>query len=118
MANTGIDPAAIWIMAADDHVVEAHQRGQHCHRRDQPKRTVAGYRESQAHHVGFARAPIPVKNRGRARPIHVPRSFCGARNYHKAESMCAKTRLAPNGAKVQGSLMPVNTTGPKGGPSK
>ena len=71
MTHAGVDAAAIRIEAADDHVVEPDERGEHAHRGDQPERRVPGDRESKADDVGFARAPIAVKNRRRALPIHI-----------------------------------------------
>src|SRR5438046_7921712 len=75
MSHAGVNAAAVWIQAADDHVVETDERSEHAHRRDQPKRCVSGDGKSQANHVGLARAPIAIKNCRRALPIHIARSL-------------------------------------------
>src|SRR5438046_8430905 len=45
MAHARINAAAVRIKAADDHVVEADQRGEQAHCGDQPKWRVAGDRQ-------------------------------------------------------------------------
>src|SRR6266566_6161113 len=67
MAHARVNAAAIRIEAADDHVVETNERGEHAHQGDEPERCVAGNGKSETDDVGFARAPVAVKNRGRAR---------------------------------------------------
>ena len=69
--DAGIDPAAVRIMFADGHVVDPHQGGEQTHGRDQPKRTVTRHGKRQADDVGLAGTPIPVKNGGGARRVHV-----------------------------------------------
>ena len=61
MTHAGINAAAVRIKTADDHVVDADERGEHTHRRDQPERGVTGDRESETDDVGFASAPVAVK---------------------------------------------------------
>src|SRR6266542_820716 len=51
----------------------ADGRSEHAHRRDQPKRTVAGDGERKPNDVGFAGAPVAVQNRRRPLPIHIAR---------------------------------------------
>src|SRR5206468_9525307 len=75
MTHAGINTAAVWIEAANDHVVQADECGEDAHRRDQPERRVTGDGESQADHVSFAGAPVAVQNRGRALPIHIARTL-------------------------------------------
>src|SRR5437762_2167670 len=75
MAHTRVDTAPVRIKPADDHVVEADQRGEHAHRGDQPKRCVARDRERETDHVGFAGTPVAVENRRGALPIHIARSL-------------------------------------------
>src|SRR2546425_944857 len=75
MPNARVHSPAVWIKAADDHVVEADECSEHAHRRDQPKRCVTGDGKSQANHIGLARPPIAVKNCRRALPIHIARSL-------------------------------------------
>src|SRR5438094_3035486 len=73
MPHAGINATAVRIKAADDHVVEADECSEHAHRRDQPKRTVAGDSERKPNDVGLARSPVAVQNRRRALPIHIAR---------------------------------------------
>src|SRR5437868_85324 len=73
MPHAGVDAAAVGIKTADHHVVETDQRGQHAHRRDKPKRSVASDRKRETDDVGFARAPVAVQNRRRALPIDIAR---------------------------------------------
>src|SRR2546422_10816235 len=75
MPNARVHSPAVWIKAADDHVVEADECSEHAHRGDQPKRCVTGDRKSQANHISFASAPIAVKDRSRALPIDIARSL-------------------------------------------
>src|SRR2546429_5164301 len=75
MSDGCINAAAVGIQAADDHIVEADECGQHAHRRDQPERRVTGNCKSQTNDVGLARPPIAVKNRRRALPIDIARSL-------------------------------------------
>src|SRR6266480_300783 len=75
MAHARINAAAVRIKTADDHVVEADQRGEHAHQGDEPERCVAGDGEGEANDIGFARAPVAVKNRRRARNIDVARTL-------------------------------------------
>src|SRR5438128_6814984 len=75
MSHTRVDTAPVRIKPADDHVVEADQRRKHAHRRDQPERCVAGDRERETDHIGFAGTPVAVQNRSRARHIYIARTF-------------------------------------------
>ena len=75
MTHAGVNAAAIRIKPADDDVVDPDERGQNAHRGDQPERRVAADGKSQADDVGFARAPVAVQNRGRARHIYIARSL-------------------------------------------
>src|SRR5207302_7466762 len=75
MADAGIDAAAVRIEPANDDVVDPDERGENAHRADQPERRVAADGESQTDYVRFARAPVPVQDRSRARDIHVARSL-------------------------------------------
>src|SRR5947209_19850236 len=71
MPHARVDAAAIRVEATNDHVIDADQRGQHTHRRDQPKRCVTGDGEGKTDDVGFAGAPVAVENSGRALPFGV-----------------------------------------------
>src|SRR5436305_6779442 len=75
MAHARINAAAVRIKTADDHVVEADQRGEHAHQGDEPERCVARDGKGEANDIGLARAPVAVKNRGRARNIDVARTL-------------------------------------------
>src|SRR6266480_6578840 len=75
MSHTRVDAAAVRIEAADDHVIDPNQRDEHAHQRDQPERSIAGHGESEADDIGFARAPVAVKNRSRARHINITRTL-------------------------------------------
>src|SRR5439155_10010599 len=73
-----VDAAAVRIKTADDHVVDADERGKDAHERDEPERGVPGDGEGETDDVGFACAPVAVKNRGCARHIHVARTLNGS----------------------------------------
>src|ERR1041384_4885119 len=73
MANARVNTAAIRVMPADDDVIDSDQRGEHAHRRDKPERTVTGDGKGKADHIGFARAPVTIKNGRSARRIDVSR---------------------------------------------
>src|SRR5947199_9099363 len=75
MPDGCINAAAVRVEAADDHVVEPDQGGEHAHRSDQPERGVACNRKGQADHVGLARPPVAVQNCRRARNIDIARSL-------------------------------------------
>ncbi len=75
MPHARINAAAVRIKAADDHVIDADERGENAHRRDEPERGIAGDGKGEADDVGFARAPVAVKNRGRARNIDIARAL-------------------------------------------
>src|ERR1043166_833721 len=75
MSHARVHAAAVRIKPADDHVVDADEGSENTHRRDQPKGSVTGNRESQSDDVGLARAPIAIENSGRARHIHVARTL-------------------------------------------
>src|SRR5690242_19602792 len=59
--HTGIDTASVGIVAADDHVIDAYQRGEQAHWGNEPKGTVTCHGGSQAANVDFARTPIAVE---------------------------------------------------------
>src|SRR6267143_4787792 len=73
MSHTRVNAAAVRIEAADDHVIDPNQRNEHAHQRDQPERSVTGNGKGETDHVGFARAPVAVQDRGRARHIDIAR---------------------------------------------
>src|SRR6266568_8574410 len=75
MAHTRVDSAAVRIQAADDHVVDADKGGENAHRGDEPERGITADGKGKADDVGFARAPIAVQNRGRARYIDIARTL-------------------------------------------
>src|SRR6266851_970318 len=75
MADARVNATAVGIQTADDHVVEADERGQHAHQADEPKRSVTSDGKREPDDVGLARAPVPIKNRRRALPIDITRSL-------------------------------------------
>src|SRR6266568_5527875 len=75
MAHTRVDSAAVRIQAADDHVVDADKGGENAHRGDEPERGITADGKGKADDVGFARAPIAVKNRSRAGYIDIARTL-------------------------------------------
>src|ERR1700686_3592586 len=77
MPDARINAAAIRIEPADDDVIDSDERGENTHRADQPERRVARYGKRQADDIRFARAPVPVENRRRARDVHIARTFNG-----------------------------------------
>src|SRR5437762_60700 len=75
MPHARINAAAVGIKPTNDHVIDPDQRGQDAHRCDQPKRCVTSDGKREPDDVGFASAPVAVKNRGRALPIDITRSL-------------------------------------------
>src|SRR4029077_15425446 len=73
MAHTCVNTAAIRVQAADHHVIDPDQGGEHAHRCDEPERGVTGDGEREPDNISFARAPVTIKNRGRALPGDVAR---------------------------------------------
>src|SRR5438874_1248502 len=52
-----------------------NESGQRAHERDQPEGSVAGDGKGEPDDVGFARAPVAVKNGGGARRVDVARTL-------------------------------------------
>src|SRR5206468_1272733 len=75
MAHARVNTAAVRVKTANDHVVEANERGEDAHQGDEPQRCVAGHGKGETDDVGLARAPVAVQNRGRAFPIDIARSL-------------------------------------------
>src|SRR5215813_14074417 len=71
MPDARIHASAVRIMTADDHVINSYQCGKHAHRGDQPEGGVSRDGKCEADDVGFARAPVPVKNGCGARAVNV-----------------------------------------------
>ena len=103
MPHAGINTSPVRIQAADDHVVDPDERGQHAHQRDQPERSVAGDGKRKTDDVGLARAPVAVKNRGRAFPVDIARTL-NIRCDQKLDSI--KASLARRGACLRRSRYP------------
>jgi len=101
MPHAGIDPAAIGIMLADRHVVDAHQGGEQAHGGDEPERAVAGDGKRQPDDIGFAGAPVAVENGRRPRGIHVARPFRVARNHCPTNSLSAAAGRAEYGRRLR-----------------
>ena len=72
MTHTRINTPAVRVMPADDDIINAHQRGEHAHRRDEPEGAVARDSKSQSDNVGFTRSPISIKDGRRSWRIHIP----------------------------------------------
>ena len=81
MAHTGVHTAAIGVVLADRHVIDAHKRGEQAHGQDEPERTIPRHRKRQADDICLAGPPIAVKNRSRACPSDIARSLRSTR-YH------------------------------------
>ena len=75
MTDTRVNAAAIRVEPADDDVINPDERREDAHRRDQPKGGITADRKREADDIGLARAPVAIKNRGRARHIDIARSF-------------------------------------------
>src|SRR5947207_4267416 len=75
MSHARVNPAAVGIKAANDHVIDADEGGQHAHRGNQPERSVTSDGKREPDDVGFASAPVAVKNCSRALPIDITRSL-------------------------------------------
>src|SRR5437660_5842524 len=110
MPHAGVNPAAVRIQAADDHVVEADECSEHAHRSDQPERSVTGDRERKPNDVGLARAPIAVKNRRRALPIHIARSLnvCWYQLIRLNRSVTRATRRLTSRSRISRHPLPFN----------
>src|SRR6266705_549817 len=110
MSHACINAAAVGIKTADDHVVEADERSEHAHRRDQPKRCVSGDGKSQANHIGLARPPIAVKNCRRALPIHIARSLnvCWYQLIRLKRSVTRATRRLTSRSRISRHPLPFN----------
>lgn len=61
MPHARVDAAAVWIEPADHQIVDADQRSQRAHRRDQPERAVTRDSEGQPDDVGLTRSPFADK---------------------------------------------------------
>src|SRR5438067_6942542 len=101
MTHARVNAAAIRVKMANDHVVDPDERREHAHRGDQPKRCVPRDCERQPDDIGFARPPVPVQNRGRARNVDVARSLNVG-----CDQMVTRTRrtLARRGASILESI--------------
>src|SRR5260370_18179000 len=73
-ARRGINAPAIGKIAADDSVVDSHKSREHANREDDRERRKTRGEKSKADDIGFARAPVTVKQRGRTLPIQVART--------------------------------------------
>ena len=82
-----VDTAAIWVLFADDDVVDAHQRGEHAHRGGEPKRAVSSDGKGEADDVGFARAPVAIENGGGTRRVYVSRPIGRNRNHSNSTQL-------------------------------
>src|SRR5438876_6012607 len=110
MSHAGVNAAAVRIKAADDHVVEADECSEHAHRRDQPKRTIAGDSERKPNDVGLTRPPIAIKNCRRALPVHIARSFnvCWYQLIRLKRSVTRATRRLNSRSRIPRHPLPFN----------
>src|SRR2546421_12926948 len=110
MPHAGVNPAAVRIQAADDHVVEADECSEHAHRRDQPERSVTGDRERKPNDVGLARPPVAVKDRSRALPVHIARSLnvCWYQLIRLKRSVTRATRRLTSRSRISRHPLPFN----------
>src|SRR6266478_9304179 len=88
MANTCIYASAIRVVEANNHVVEADERRQCAHRRDQPERAVPRDGKRQSDDVGLACPPVAIQDGCSTGRINVTRTFGFPNDDH------AKTILA------------------------
>src|SRR5947207_8105559 len=79
MAHARVNAAAVGVEAADNHVIDADERGQHAHQRDEPEGGVTCDGEGKTDDVGLARAPIAIQDRSRAFPIDIARTLNAGR---------------------------------------
>ena len=75
MTDARVNTAAIRVKTADDHVIDADERGQHTHQGDEPEGGVTCDGEGKTDDVGLARAPVTVKDSSRAFPIDIARTL-------------------------------------------
>ncbi len=85
VAHAGINAAAVRVVAADGHVIDADQGGQQAHGGDEPEGTVAADGKGQADDVGLAGAPVAIENGGGAGRIDVARPSGVTGNDHRME---------------------------------
>ncbi len=69
----GINAAAIRKVSANDGVIDSDQTGEHADGKDNRQRRKPGCEKCEPNHVGLARAPVAVQQRGRAFPINIAR---------------------------------------------
>src|SRR6478735_4327745 len=81
MSHAGVNSPAIGIEPADNDVVDSHQRGEDGDRSDESKRSVTRDRKGETDDGGFARAPIAIKDGGRARDVDIERAPNVGRNH-------------------------------------
>ena len=62
-------------MAADHDVIDPDQTGQRADGENDRQRRKSGRQKCQANDIGLARAPVAIKQRGRAFPIDVARAM-------------------------------------------
>src|SRR5881227_2942797 len=75
MAHARVNAAAVGVEAADNHVIDADERGQHTHQGDEPEGGVTCDGEGKTDDVGLARAPVTVEDSSRAFPIDIARTL-------------------------------------------
>src|SRR5437867_11501300 len=81
MTDARVNTAAIRVKTADDHVIDADERGQHTHQGDEPEGGVTCNGEYKTDDVGLARAPIAVEDRSGPFPIDIAWTFNVGRDH-------------------------------------
>src|SRR5438874_8373076 len=81
MTDARVNTAAVRVKTADDHVIDADERGQHTHQGDEPEGRVTCDGEGKTDDVGLARAPVTVEDSSRAFPIDIAWTFNVGRDH-------------------------------------
>ena len=84
-------------MATDHDVIDADQAGQRADRENDRQRRKSRREKREPDDVGLARAPVAVKQRGRAFPIHIARPLnVGWDQYFSCIKRSALARRGPS----------------------
>src|SRR6059058_3894736 len=81
MAHARVNAAAVGVEAADNHVIDADERGQHTHQGDEPEGGVTCDGEGKTDDVSLARTPIAVEDRSGPFPIGIAWTFNVGRDH-------------------------------------
>src|SRR5439155_23599285 len=75
LSSGRIDTAAVRKMRADNNVVETNDCRERAYREDDRKRRETSGDKCEAEHIGFARTPVAIEQRGRPFPVDVARTM-------------------------------------------